>query len=195
MACAVVGGVGTGDLVVSALAGELHVGNLEAQERPLGDACGKAHGDALAGRCGGAVDVHTVEALEHGDARGGAVKGRALGQLQGHGRDALAGLDRSLPGKACVHSADDAGAAVLVGLGGGLLGGHGKRCLRGGQGHAARRHEHRSKQGRQRVRQTASLARELHLLSIRKPWAGPLRGRAPPSFLSAETLRLSLVAA
>ena len=46
--------------------------------------------------------------------------------------------------------------------------------VRGGQGHAARRHEHRGKQSRQRVRQTASLARELHLLSIHKLWAGPL---------------------
>ena len=125
---AVYGGITARDHVVAAVGGELHVRNLKAHERARGDVLGELHGHRVARRGGGTIDARAVEAVEHGDAGARVVKGRAFGETQRDRGDLLVVADRSLPGKARVHGANDARAAILVGTRRGLVGGHGKRA-------------------------------------------------------------------
>ena len=150
--------VGSRDGALPARRGELHVGDLQAQERALGDRLVKAHRDGGARGDGLAGDVHALEPLEGGDARGGALEGRPLGKRQRDRGDLLARLDRALPGQTRVHPADDAIAAVLVGARGGLLGGERLRGLR--------YHGRKDARERQRERDEQSPPSVLHASSV-----------------------------
>ena len=115
--------VGTAHDDVAARIGEAHALDLKANEEPLANGLREHHGQLVVGRGRHTFDARAGKAFKGRHLGGRTGKRASLRQGERDRRHLLALIDGTLPCKARRKAANDAGAAVLVGARGRLVGG------------------------------------------------------------------------